>query len=101
MGERQVSLNDRSSLVHLEAAICEVQRIRSIVPLGIPHGCLEDSKIDEFDVPRGTMVVPLLWSIHMNPEYFENPDDFQHERFINANETLEKPEAFIPYQTGN
>lgn len=32
---------DGADLPHLMAAICETQRIRSIVPVGIPHGCLE------------------------------------------------------------
>lgn len=32
---------DGSDLPRLMAAICETQRIRSIVPVGIPHGCLE------------------------------------------------------------
>lgn len=36
--ERQI---DGTDLPHLMAAICETQRIRSIVPVGIPHGCLE------------------------------------------------------------
>lgn len=32
---------DGSKLPVLMATICEVQRIRSIVPVGIPHGCLQ------------------------------------------------------------
>lgn len=32
---------DGSRLPHLMAAICETQRIRSIVPVGIPHGCIK------------------------------------------------------------
>lgn len=31
---------DASRLPQVMAAICETQRIRSIVPVGIPHGCL-------------------------------------------------------------
>lgn len=34
---------DGSRLPHLMAAICETQRIRSIVPIGIPHGCVQVS----------------------------------------------------------
>lgn len=35
---------DSSKLPKLMAAICETQRIRSIVPVGIPHGCLQVCK---------------------------------------------------------
>ncbi|KAF7992669.1 hypothetical protein HCN44_005013 [Aphidius gifuensis] len=86
MGDKEITLNDRSKLVRLESSICEVQRIRSIVPIGIPHGC--------------TMVVPLLWSIHMSSEYFKNPEEFNHDRFLNDDGTFKKSEAFIPFQTG-
>lgn len=101
MGDEEITLNDRSKLVRLESSICEVNRLRGNAPIGIPHGCLEDSKIENFDIPKGTMVVPLVWSIHMSPEYFENPKEFIHDRFLNDNGTFKKSEAFIPFQTGN
>lgn len=34
---------DGTRLPRLMAAICETQRIRSITPVGIPHGCVEVS----------------------------------------------------------
>lgn len=32
---------DSSKLPYLMAVICETQRVRSIVPVGIPHGCIQ------------------------------------------------------------
>ena len=39
--DREPTLEDRKILPRLEAAIAETQRIRSIVPLGFPHGTIK------------------------------------------------------------
>ncbi|XP_024945639.1 cytochrome P450 306a1 isoform X2 [Cephus cinctus] len=97
---KNVSLDDRSALPYLEAAIAETQRIRSVVPVGIPHGTTEDTLIAGYEVPKGSMVVPLQWAIHMNPKYWQDPTKFKPERFIAQDGSLAKPEAFLPFQTG-
>ncbi|KAK0090144.1 hypothetical protein PV325_002569 [Microctonus aethiopoides] len=100
VGNNQVTLDDRRVLVILEAAICEVQRIQSVTPVGIPHGAIQSGKIGNFDIPKNTMIVPLQWAIHMNPQYWHNPEEFSPQRFINDEGYLKKPEAFIPFQNG-
>ncbi|XP_041976934.1 cytochrome P450 306a1 [Aricia agestis] len=91
---------DTAKLPYLMAAISEVQRIRSIVPVGIPHGATEDTYIGDYRIPKGTMVMPLQWAIHMDPTVWENPEEFKPSRFIDENGTLLKPQEFIPFQTG-
>lgn len=41
------TLNHRNAMPRLEAALAEVQRIRSVTPLGMPHGTIEVSKVLE------------------------------------------------------
>ena len=40
-GQRMVSISDMSRLPLTEAVIMEVQRVRNILPLGVPHGTLQ------------------------------------------------------------
>ncbi|KAJ3644361.1 hypothetical protein Zmor_027026 [Zophobas morio] len=100
LGTNLPTLDDLSSLPYMEASIAEVQRIRSVVPVGIPHGTLEEMNIEGYSIPKGTMIVPLQWAIHMNPDTWKDPQCFKPERFINEEGKFFKPEAFIPFQAG-
>ncbi|OAD52305.1 hypothetical protein WN48_02122 [Eufriesea mexicana] len=94
------TLNDRTGMPRLEAALAEVQRLRSVTPLGIPHGTLEDSRIGDYDVPRGTMIVPMQWAVHTDPAYWKEPLEFRPDRFLTDDGTFFKPESFLPFQAG-
>lgn len=41
LGQKSPGLEDRFTLIRLEAAIAETQRLRSVIPLGLPHGASE------------------------------------------------------------
>lgn len=100
LGQKPPNLEDRLVLIRLEAAISETQRLRSVTPLGIPHGALENTQIGDYDVPKGTMVIALQWAIHTDPSFWHEPLSFKVERFIADDGTLAKPKAFLPFQTG-
>lgn len=95
------TLEEITSVPYFEASIAEVQRIRSVVPVGIPHGSLEELEIGEYKVPKSTMIIPLQWAIHMDEKNWDEPHIFKPERFINEEGKFFKPENFMPFQTGN
>lgn len=100
IGGNDVSLDDAKSLPLTEASLMEAQRIRSVVPLGIPHGAMDDCSLGKYRIPKGTMVVPLQWAIHMDPKLWEEPEKFDPWRFLDEEGRLIKPEGFMPFQTG-
>ena|SRR6218665_3008363 len=55
-GDRLPSLDDKPRLPYTEAVILEIMRRRTLAPFFIPHGVLEDTKVLEFDIPKGCMV---------------------------------------------
>ena len=38
--------------------------------------------------------------MHMDPDVWENPEEFRPSRFLDADGSLLKPQEFIPFQTG-
>lgn len=100
-GARAPCDSDRDRLPYLRAAIAEAQRIRSVVPLGIPHGLTADIRLAGYRLPAGAMVIPLQWAVHMNPSDWPQPECFRPERFIcEQTGDFRAPAAFLPFQSG-
>lgn len=59
-----------------------------------------DETLNGYKIPAGCHVVPLINSVHMDPNLWENPEDFKPSRFINAEGKVQKPEYFIPFGVG-
>ncbi|XP_073983668.1 cytochrome P450 306a1-like isoform X2 [Rhodnius prolixus] len=100
--ERDVPcLDDMQYLPYTEACLKEAQRIRSVVPLGIPHGTWADTELAGYRIPKGTMLLPVQWAVHMNPDVWKYPEIFQPERFLDENnKTNNKHTHFMPFQIG-
>ena len=91
---------DFSNLPYTKASVAEAQRIRSVVPFGIPHGTVDEMRIGDYVIPKGTMIVPLQWAVHMNPKVYEDPETFNPQRFLDEDGNFLAPLDFIPFQTG-
>ncbi|XP_047470851.1 cytochrome P450 306a1-like isoform X1 [Penaeus chinensis] len=99
-GRDYVTLGEGEDLPLTQAAIMESQRLRSVVPLGIPHGVSQELRVAGYRVPRDTMILPLLWFVHHNPDTWPDPELYRPERFLDTEGRVLKHPAFMPFQTG-
>ncbi|XP_051021581.1 cytochrome P450 2U1 [Acomys russatus] len=98
--DRVPSLTDKAQMPYTEATIMEVQRLSMVVPLAIPHMTSEETVLQGYTIPKGTVVLPNLWSVHRDPAIWEKPDDFCPDRFLDDQGQLLKRETFIPFGIG-
>ena len=58
-------------------------------------------ELEGYTIPKNAHVIPHLHAVHMDPELWRNPQDFQPERFLNESHScIEKPEFFMPFGSG-
>ncbi|XP_035516398.1 cytochrome P450 2U1 [Morone saxatilis] len=98
--DRDPSFNDKGSLPFTEATIMEVQRLTVVVPLAIPHMASERTEFRGYTIPKGTVVLPNLWSVHRDPTVWDDPDRFNPARFLDDEGKLLRKECFIPFGIG-
>ena len=82
IGERCASLSDREKLPFLEAVIHESQRFRTVLPLGLVHAAEKDGVLYSYTIPEGTLLMPNLYSVNMDPKVWKNPEEFRPERWM-------------------
>ncbi|OBS74422.1 hypothetical protein A6R68_15042, partial [Neotoma lepida] len=53
-----------------------------------------------YTIPKGTVIIPNLWSLHRDPAIWEKPEDFCPDRFLDDEGQILKKETFIPFGIG-
>ncbi|KAM3361219.1 hypothetical protein P3S68_016073 [Capsicum galapagoense] len=83
--ERWVEEEEFSQLPYIDAIIKETFRLHPLCALLPPHYSIEDCNIAGYDIPKGTTAYVNAWSLGRNPKYWDRPEEFIPERFIENN----------------
>ena len=84
----------------VEATILETLRIADINPYSVTHAACEDVDMKGLVIPKGSIIVPNIHSVHHDPALWGDPEVFRPERFLDEKGVVVKPENLIPFFLG-
>ncbi|KAK6183231.1 hypothetical protein SNE40_010752 [Patella caerulea] len=97
---RLVNLTDKVDLVYLMGFLNEVLRVVCIAPTSPPRAVNEEFKVNGYTLEKDTMVLCHIKSAHFDPDYWDNPEEFNPDRWIGPDGKLVKHRAFMPFGAG-
>ncbi|CAG7664503.1 unnamed protein product [Allacma fusca] len=97
-GRAPVNLFHR--LPYVEATVLEA--VRHISSPIVPHVAVQDTTLDDVNVPKGTVIFCNSRDLNFSPTLWKHidPIKFAPERFLTPDNQVQKPDFFIPFSTG-
>ena len=76
------------------------QRMGDITPLAVPHYTNDDIELRGYVIPKDTMILPCIYSVHRDEKVFIDPFIFNPDRFLDTEGNISKKEQLIPFSVG-
>ena len=98
---RLPNLDDRARTPYTEATMHEIQRISNVLPLAVPHMSPNNktAKINGYEIPPKTYIMLAIGEMLSDPKTFENPEEFNPDRFIRDGKFVPNPRV-VPFGIG-
>jgi cytochrome P450 len=99
LGEEPLRFSDVPKFEFTTQVILEALRLYPPFWM-VDRMALTDDRAGDIDIPAGSTIVVFIYGTHHSEKYWENPENFDPERFTRANEKLHTPFAHLPFGAG-
>lgn len=99
LGDRYPTLDDLHHLPYTLQVIKEVLRLYPPAPVYIRDAVNADT-LDRFNIPAGSAVMMSPYLTHRHPDFWENPLQFDPDRWIPERAAERHPYAYLPFAIG-
>lgn len=99
LGDQAITYENIRSLTYTMQVVQEVMRLYP--PAWIfSREMISDDSIDGYALPKGEQVIICTYTLHRDPQYWENPNDFNPDNFL-PEKIKERPTyAYLPFGGG-
>ncbi|KAH7941195.1 hypothetical protein HPB49_010902 [Dermacentor silvarum] len=100
--ERAPTWEDRQRMPYTLACIWELDRWKTLSPLGAVRVTSDDLVAQGVFIPKDTVVVFNMWAVHNDTSYWKDPYCFNPCRFLNKDGSIlsQKPPYWMPFSVG-
>lgn len=99
LGDRVPTYHDLTSLPYTQAVFLETMRLYPPIPM-YSRTALADDEIDGYHIPANSIIAVAVHAVHRRPDYWENPQGFDPDRFVNMEHKEESLFAYLPFGGG-
>ena len=89
-------LSEQTELPLTDAVAAEAMRLYPPA-YALPRVAKVDTELGGFPIPAGSQIVGWIWHAHHDPRFWDEPEAFRPQRFL---EPLKKREAYLPFGGG-
>lgn len=68
---------------------------------GQPRQAIEDDEIDGYFIPKGAIIDLMQWNTHRHPDFWDEPEKFEPERFLPEVAAKRPKFAYYPFGGGS
>ncbi|KAL5004670.1 hypothetical protein ScPMuIL_018126 [Solemya velum] len=98
--DRLPMVSDRNALPYCEAVMLETMRMRPPLPFSLVHTTRCDTELRGYQIPKDSVVGLNLYTIHHDPDQWDEPEVYRPERFIKDGVLDQKPRSWLTFGTG-
>ncbi|KFK34577.1 hypothetical protein AALP_AA5G163900 [Arabis alpina] len=80
--KEKITEEDLEKVEYLKLVVQETFRLHPPAPLLLPRLTMSDIKIQDYDIPKNTMIQINTYTIGRDPKNWTKPDEFIPERFV-------------------
>jgi cytochrome P450 len=99
LGEAPPTVSDLKKLPYTLQVIKEVMRLYPPVPL-YPRDTVADDTLSGVRIPAGTRVMVFPYGTHRHPDFWEDPERFDPDRWTPEREAARDSHAYHPFALG-
>ncbi|KAI6183427.1 (pine wood nematode) hypothetical protein [Aphelenchoides bicaudatus] len=98
--DQMVTVSHKTQLPYTQAVVMELQRVANILPQNVPRRTTRDVEVAGYKLKKGTVILPQISVILIDPNLYKDPREFNPARFIDEKGQLKRADEVIPFSIG-